>query len=151
MKLILRRDVEKLGKSGDLVRVKPGFARNYLLPQGLAYLASPASLRRIEEERRVEEERLRKLFLEAGRQAAKLKDVAVHFEARASDEGRLFGSVTARHVFDSLSEQGLDFELERRQLVMDAPIKELGEHQAIIRLADGVETPILVTVSRLAG
>ncbi len=146
MRLILREAVEHLGRPGDLVRVKPGYARNYLIPQGLAYRATEANVRRIEEERRIREEQARRAYLEANRQASRLEGVTLHFTARASEEGTLFGSVTARDILERAEEAELGFDLDKRSIELDEPIKSLGEHVVQVRLPAGVETEVRVIV-----
>jgi large subunit ribosomal protein L9 len=148
MKVILKQDVENLGASGEVVTVKPGFARNFLLPQGLAYEASEGNLRRIEEEQRQAEERSRRDYLEARRRAAQLEGVSLAFQARAAEEGRLFGSISSHDVVDRLNEGSLDFEVERRQVQMDEPIKEVGVYQIPVRLHGEVEVEVEVRVER---
>ncbi len=146
MKLILRQKVATLGQAGDVVSVKPGYARNYLLPKGLAYMASAANLRRIEEESRHREELERRDYLEASRQAARLEDLTITVSARAGDEGQLFGSVTVRDICEKVEESGLDFELDRRAVHLSEPIKSVGEHRVPIRYLSGVEVELLVVV-----
>lgn len=146
MKMILRDAVEHLGRPGDLVNVKPGYARNYLIPKGLAYRATEANVRRIEEERRIREEQTRRAYLEANRQASRLDGLALHFKARASEEGTLFGSVTAKDILERAEEAELDFELDKRAVQLEEPIKSLGEHLVRVRLPAGVETEIRVVV-----
>lgn len=146
MKMILREAVEHLGRPGDLINVKPGYARNYLIPQGLAYRATEANVRRIEEERRIREEQARKAYLEANRRASRLEGLTLHFKARASEEGTLFGSVTARDILEQAEQSDLDFELDKRSVQLDEPIKTLGEHVVQVRLASDVETEVRVIV-----
>lgn len=146
MKLILRQEVATLGQAGDVVNVKPGYARNYLLPKGLAYMASAANLRRIEVEARRRDERKRRDYLEASRQAARLEDLTITVSARAGDEGQLFGSVTVRDICEKVEESGLDFELDRRAVHLSEPIKSVGEHRVPIRYQSGVEVELLVVV-----
>ncbi len=146
MKLILRDTVANLGQAGDLVNVKPGYARNYLLPQGLAYTASAANIRRIEEEARLREERERRNYLEANRQASRLEEIAITVVARAGDEGQLFGSVTVRDICDKVAESDIDFELDPRAVQLSAPIKSVGEHRVPVRFQSGVEVELQVTV-----
>ena len=146
MKLILRQKVASLGQPGDVVNVKPGYARNYLLPQGLAYMASAANLRRIEEEARHRQEQERRNYLEASRQAARLEDLTITVSARAGDEGQLFGSVTVRDICEKVEESGLDFELDRRAVHLSEPIKSVGEHRVPIRYQSGVEVDLFVVV-----
>jgi large subunit ribosomal protein L9 len=146
MKLILRQNVATLGQAGDVVNVKPGYARNYLLPKGLAYMASAANLRRIEEEARRRGEQDRRDYLEASRQAARLEDLTIAVSARAGDEGQLFGSVTVRDICDKAAESGIDFELDPRAVHLPAPIKSVGEHLVPVRFQSGVEVELQVIV-----
>ena len=151
MKVILKTDVENLGESGQVVDVKPGYARNYLLPQGYAYEASEANLRRIEEEQARSEERAKRDYLEARRRASQLDKASLTFLARAGegDDAKLFGSVTSADVTERLnSEGGLDFELDRRLVQMDDPIKALGAYQVPIRLHADVTVEVDVRVER---
>lgn len=146
MRLILREAVEHLGQPGDLVNVKPGYARNYLIPRGLAYRATDANVQRIEEERRVREEKARRIYLEANRQASRLEGLTLHFKARASEEGTLFGSVTVRDILEQAAQEDLDFELDKRSVQLEEPIKSVGEHVIRMRLHAGVETDVRVIV-----
>lgn len=149
MKIILRESVEHLGESGEVVDVKDGYARNYLLPQGLAEVASEANVQRLEEEKRQAEERARRDYLEARRRASQLEGTILIFHERASDEGRLFGSVSAADIADRAEERaGLDFELDRKLIVLETPIKEIGAYRIPIELHDEVEVEIQVRVER---
>jgi large subunit ribosomal protein L9 len=146
MKVILKQNVENLGESGQVVNVKPGYARNYLLPQGLAYEASEANLARIEEEQRVAEERARRDYLEGRRRAAQLESQVLVFQARAGEEGKLFGSITNADVTDRLNEGSLDFEVDRKQVILEEPIKALGTFQVPVRLHAEVQAEVEVRV-----
>jgi large subunit ribosomal protein L9 len=148
MKLILKQTVENLGESGTVVDVKPGYARNYLLPQGLAYEASEANLRKIEEEQAKAEERSRRDYLEARRRASQLEGAALTFQEQASDEGKLYGSVSAVDIAEGLNAQELDFEVERKHVDLADPIKEVGEYQVRVVLHEEVELEIPVQVER---
>ncbi len=150
MKLILKERVENLGEPGDIVTVKDGYARNYLLPRGLAFEASPANIRRLEQEKAQAEERARKEYLEAKRRAAKLEDLVLTFHARAGEDGKLYGSVTAADVADRANEQGLDFQVDRKQVILAEPIKALGIFKVPVRLHPQVEVSLEVRVERLA-
>ena len=148
MKLILKREVENLGDAGDVVDVKPGYARNYLIPHGFAYEASPANVRRLEEERQRSETRGKKDYLEARRRASQLEGLSLTFHALAGVEGKLFGSVTSADVSDRANESGLDFELDRRQIVLTEPLKQLGVFSVPVRLHADVEVEIEVQIER---
>lgn len=152
MKLILKQAVENLGEAGDVVTVKPGYGRNYLLPQGLAYEASAANVRRLEEERKLTEERSRRDYLEARRRAAQFSGMALTFKARAGEDGKLFGSVTNADVADRANGTGkLDFELDKRAVVMDEPLKSLGAHTVRVHLHAEVDAEVQVHVERDEG
>ncbi|NNL30302.1 MAG: 50S ribosomal protein L9 [Gemmatimonadetes bacterium] len=147
MKLILKQDMPNLGEAGEVVDVKPGYGRNYLIPQGLAYEASAANLERIEEERAREAERRRRDRLEAHRRAAQLEGLLLTFHERAGDDGKLFGSVTAADIAEKAKQEAdLDFELEKKTVLLDEPIKALGDVTVAIRLHAEVEAEIEVRV-----
>lgn len=147
MKLILKETVENLGTPGDIVEVKPGFARNYLIPQGLAYTASASNLKRIEEEKAAAEDRSKRDYLEARRRASQFDGMVLTFQAKAGEEGKLFGSVTSADVADRAAE-GVDFELDRRKVLLDEPIKQLGVFSVPIKLHADVEVEVEVRVER---
>jgi large subunit ribosomal protein L9 len=151
MKLILRKPVENLGEPGEIVDVAPGYGRNYLLPQGLAYEASAANIRRLEEEKALAEERARRDYLEAKRRASQLDHMSLTFHARAGEDGKLFGSVTAGDIADRASASGLDFKLEKKHVMLDEPLKVLGASKVSVRLHHEVEVEIDVHVEREEG
>ena len=144
MEIILRQAVENLGKPGDVVNVKAGYARNYLLPHGLAYEATPGNLKRIQQER----DRLEAAENErrAGAQgiAERLEQVSLTFSARVGEEGKLFGSVTATDIAQQLEAQG--FHVEKRQIDLHEPIKALGVYRVPVRLHADVKPEIRVWV-----
>ena len=151
MKLILRKSVENLGDPGEIVNVAAGYGRNYLLPQGLAYEASAANIRRLEEEKAQAEERARHDYLEAKRRASRLDNMSLTFHARAGEDGKLFGSVTAGDIADRASSTGLDFKIEKRHVMLEEPLKALGAEKVVIRLHSEVEVEIDVLVEREEG
>ena len=152
MKVILKADLENLGEQGEVVDVKPGYARNYLLPRGLAYEASDANLERIERERQEAEERARRDYLEARRRASQLEDQVLVFTENAGEEGKLFGSVTSADVAERLNDQGgLDFEVDRRTVLLEEPIKTVGVSNVEIRLHADVTVEVEVRVERGEG
>ena len=146
MKVILKNVIDSLGESGQVVSVKPGYARNYLLPQGLAYEASEANLKRIEEEQKAAEERAKRGYLEGHRRVSQLEGTSLEFRARASEEGRLFGSISVADIAERLNAIDMDFEVERKQILMDEPLKQVGIYRVPIRLFADVETEIEVRV-----
>lgn len=149
MKLILRTSVEKLGESGEVVDVKDGYARNYLIPQGLAYAASEKNLRRLEGEQARAEEVAKHDYLEARRRASQLEGLSLTFQVKAGEEGKLFGSVTNADITDKLNQGELDFEIDRRQIVLDEPIKQLGAFEVPIRFHAQVEVAVEVRTERM--
>ena len=146
MKLILKKAVEHLGEAGDIVNVKPGFGRNYLLPQGLAYAASEANMRRIEAEQSRAADRAKRDYLEAKRRAAQLEGVVLEFKANAGEEGKLFGSITNADIAERLAASGLDFEVDRRKIQLDEPIKSVGVFNVALRLHSEVDAIVEVRV-----
>ena len=146
VKVILRETMEKVGDAGDVVTVKPGYARNFLLPQGLAYEATAANIRQLEEEQRRAEARARRDYLEARRRASALEDISLTFQARAGEESKLFGSIGSADIVDRLNEQGLDFTVDRRDVELDEPIKQLGVYNVPIKLHADVRPEIKVWV-----
>jgi large subunit ribosomal protein L9 len=152
MKLILKKAVPALGEAGDVVSVKAGYGRNYLLPQGLAYEASESNVRRLEDERHRAEEKSRRDYLEARRRAAQFAGLSLTFKARAGEDGKLFGSVTNADVADRANGTGrLDFELDKRAVVMDEPLKALGAFQVRVHLHAEVDAEIQIYVEREQG
>ena len=148
MRLILKEAVDRLGEPGDVVTVKPGYARNFLLPRGLAYEASASNVRRLEVERRRAEERARREYLEASRRAARLEGMHLVFRARAGESEKLFGSVTAADISERAVASGLDFVLDKRRVVLPEPIKMLGVFEVPIQLHAEVQVNVTVHVER---
>ena len=144
--VILREDVEKLGEAGEVVSVKPGYARNYLLPQNLAYEATDEAIQRLEREQERAEQRARREFLEARRRASQLEELQLTFHARAGEESKLFGSIGKADIADRLNEQDVDFEIDRKQVDLDEPIKELGVYNVGIQLHAEVRPEIKIWV-----
>ncbi len=151
MKLILKKAVENLGEAGEVVQVRPGYGRNYLIPHGLAFTASDANIRRLQEEQTRAEESSRRDYLEARRRASQLEGVSLTFVERAGDDGKLFGSVTATDITERANQGELDFELDKKAVVLDEPIKALGVEAITIRLHAEVEVSIEVRVEREEG
>lgn len=144
VELILRKDVEHLGDAGDVVEVRDGYARNYLLPQGLAYEATEGNLNRLEEERRRAEKAVRRERDQAEELAEKLSGFSITFSKRAGEEGRLFGSVSDSDIAQRLQEEG--YEVERRHVDLDEPVKELGVYTVGLALHAEVRPEIKVWV-----
>ncbi|CAI3240626.1 50S ribosomal protein L9 [Desulfovibrio legallii] len=144
MKLILRADVENLGNLGDVVEVKPGYGRNFLLPQGLAMVASPANLKVFEQERKKLQARMDALRADAQGLQARLEALDVVIPMHVGDNDKLYGSVTSTIIGDALSALGV--EVDRRRILMDAPIRTLGEHPVRVRLHASVIAVVPVKV-----
>lgn len=146
MQIILLERVEKLGQMGDLVNVKPGYARNYLLPQGKALRANKANLERFESEKAQREADNLNRRSEAETEAAKMDGLAVSMVRAASEMGQLFGSVTSRDIAETVTEAG--FTIDRSQVIMEKSIKTLGLSDTRIRLHPEVTVSVVVNVAR---
>lgn len=145
MKIVLRSDVENLGTKGDLVEVRDGYARNFLVPRGLAIVATPGAERQAAAMRRNREAREVRERAAAAELAEVLGSRRIEVGARAGEGGRLFGSVTTADIAEAVAAQ-LDVELDRRKVGLDEPIKELGEHDMPVRLHTDVEAVLRITV-----
>ena len=146
MQIILLERIEKLGQMGDLVNVKPGYARNYLLPQGKALRANKANMERFESERAQREADNLTQRSEAETEAKKMDGLAVNMVRAASEMGQLFGSVTSRDIAEAVTEAG--FTIDRSQVVMDRSIKALGLNETRIRLHPEVSVSVIVNIAR---
>lgn len=146
LKVILRQDVPELGQSGDIVTVKPGYARNFLLPRGIAFEATGANIKQLEDEKRRGEAKSKQQYLEARRRASQLENVSLTFHANAGDEGKLFGSITSADIAERLKEQNLDFEVDKRDIELEEPIKSLGVYNVAVRLHTEVKPEVKVWV-----
>lgn len=144
IEVILREDVKTLGKAGAMVRVKPGYARNFLLPQGLAYEATEGNKKRIAAETRARGAKNQAERVEAERFAATLGAVTLTLTGKAGEEGKLFGSITAQDVADALVAQG--HQVDRRRIELEHPIKTLGHHTVAVRLHAEVHAEVRVAV-----
>ncbi len=144
MKVILREDVEKLGKAGDVVKVADGFGRNYLIPKGVAVVADVRNVRALEHDRQATLARAKKARRSAETLAGKLAATRLTLPARAGEEGKLFGAVTSRDVAEALEKAG--FTIDRKQILLPDPIKQVGEYQVKVRLAADVVPEVAVSV-----
>jgi large subunit ribosomal protein L9 len=144
MEVILRQAVENVGKPGEIVKVSNGFARNYLLPRGLAYEATAGNRKRIEQEKARLESAENQRKSEAEELAARLEPVQLTFSARVGEEDKLFGSVTSADIAHQLQAQG--FQIEKRQIDLHEPIKSLGVFKVPVRLHAEVKPEIKVWV-----
>jgi large subunit ribosomal protein L9 len=144
IKLILREDVLNLGEAGDVVKTKPGFARNYLLPQGKAEFATEAKVQQLEHQRRVIEAKRAKDLSDLKGVDKKIRSLKLEIAAKAGEEGKLFGSVTTQQIAKLMAEKGV--EMDRRKIDLSEPIKTLGEHTIAIKLDRQVPSEIKLVV-----
>lgn len=145
IELILRENVPSLGKAGELVRVKPGYARNFLLPRGLAFEATEGNKKRIAGEAKARQSRAAAERAESEALAARLAAVTLSFSAKAGEEGKLFGSVTSTDIAEQLAAQG--FEVDKRKIELEHPLKELGFHTVSVKLPHDVHAELKVTIA----
>jgi large subunit ribosomal protein L9 len=144
IEVILREDISTLGRAGEMVRVKPGYARNYLLPKGLAYEATEGNKKRIAAETRVRTVRNQAERTEAERVAETLRGVTLTLSGKAGEEGKLFGSITSQDIADALGREG--HPVERRRIELEHPIKTTGSHTVFVRLHPEVHAELRVSV-----
>lgn len=142
--LILKEDVATLGEAGEIVKVKPGYARNFLLPQGKAILATAAQVAELEHHRRLIAEKVAKQRKELEAEKDRLEQIVLEVAAQAGEEGRLFGSVTSIQVAELLASRGV--EVDRRKIDLPEPLKEIGEHKVPIRLHRELVAHVTVVV-----
>jgi len=148
-KILLREDMDNLGGRGEIVKVKSGYARNYLLPQGLATLATKGNLKQIEQERAALLKKAVSEKSDAEAQADQMRDIALNFERKAGENGTLFGSVTTMDIAEALRVKGYEF--DRRRIVLKDAIKETGDYIANLKLHREVTLEIPVTVTAEGG
>jgi large subunit ribosomal protein L9 len=146
MKVVLVKGVDRLGKAGEVVSVKDGYARNYLLPQGLAQPATSGGMARFEQEKKVDAQREVRRSREAEELANRLALVSVTSAVQAGEDDRLFGSVTAQDIADLLTKEG--FEIDKRKILLEEPIKALGVYTVPIKLHKDVTADVKVWVVR---
>jgi large subunit ribosomal protein L9 len=146
MKVILRKDYESLGKIGDVVEVKPGFARNFLLPRKIAYTALKGNLKALEEEKKVHAKKEEFEFAKSEKLAAELEKVSVTIPVQVGEEDKIFGTVTNQMIAEALKEKG--YEVDKRKIEIEETIKSLGIYGVNIRLHTKVNAKIKVWVVR---
>ena len=146
MKVLLLKDVYKLGRAGDVKRVADGYGRNYLLPQNLAVLATPGALRQVETIRNYANARRAELNNEMGAVAEKLSNLVVTFASKAGETGKLYGSITTQMIAEAISQKA-GVKVERRQVDTE-PIRTLGDHKARVRLTVDLTPEIRIVVHR---
>src|SRR5579872_2403129 len=148
MEVILREDIEKLGNRGEVVKVAPGFARNFLLPKRLAVAATAANKKIVEQERQAHLRKEAKVKGEAQDLAKLMNGVSVTISQKAGEQDQLFGSVTSKDVADALAAR--NYNIDRRKIQLDDPIKQLGEFKVPVKLHKDVTAEITVTVAKEA-
>lgn len=147
MQVLLLKDVDQLGQAGEVKRVADGYARNYLIPRGLATVATPGAIKETEKVRQAGVRRRAKELSEAQAQAQVLDGVSVTFQARAGELDRLYGSITNVNIAEALEEK-TGQEVDRRKIDLEEPLKELGTHAVTIRLAPEAEAKVTVVIER---
>lgn len=146
MEVLLREDVDNLGARGDVVKVRAGYGRNYLLPQGLAVQATPSNVKQIEMQRKALLKKAAAEKSSAEGQAALLKEVTLTFDRRVGEHGILFGSVTSMDIAEALAAKG--YEIERKRITLADPIKEVGEYEVPVKVHREVTATIKVIVRK---
>jgi len=144
MKIILREDVENLGKAGEVVKVKDGYGRNYLIPRQLAVLANVRNMKSLDHDRRTIETRAKKTRKTAEATAATLSAVSLTLPAKVGEEGKLFGAITSRDIAEALGKAGVT--VDRKAIQLADPIKQVGDYKVKIRVAADVLPEISVSV-----
>jgi large subunit ribosomal protein L9 len=145
MQVILREDIDKLGKIGDLVKVADGYARNYLVPQKKAIEATPDNVRSMEHAKKMVADRLRKLKKEASAEADQIKGLTITIKAKVGEEGKLFGSVTSMDIAEAAKAQGVN--IDKRKIALEEPIKRVGDYTVTVKLHADVTADFRVTVA----
>jgi large subunit ribosomal protein L9 len=146
MKVILKENLDNLGHIGDIVKVAPGYARNYLLPKGLALEATTKNAKALEHAKKHLEYKKNKVLEQARQFAAKIEGIALSISHQAGEEGKLFGAVTNMELAENLKAQGV--EIDRKKIVLAEPIKQLGDFTAVVRIHPEVNATLKVTITK---
>jgi large subunit ribosomal protein L9 len=146
MKVILQENLENLGNIGDIVKVAPGYARNFLIPKGFALLANEKNTKALAHAKRQLDYKKDKMLEQAKAFAAKIEAITLNLVHQAGDEGKLFGSVTNMELAEQLKAQGI--EIDRKKIVLADPIKQLGEYSVVVKIQPEVTATLKVTVSK---
>jgi len=144
MQVILREDIDKVGKIGDLVKVADGYARNFLVPNKKAIEATPKNLRAMEHAKKMVSDRVRILKKEATAEADRIKGVSVIIKAKVGEEGKLFGAVTTMDIAEAMKAQGV--EVDKRKIMLEEPIKRLGDFTVSVKLHSDIAADVKVSV-----
>ncbi|RMG72375.1 MAG: 50S ribosomal protein L9 [Nitrospirae bacterium] len=146
MKVILKEDVDRLGSMGDIVNVKPGYARNYLIPRNLAVEANPRNIKEFEHYKRTLQQKAERIKNAAQILADKISSTPLVIKVKAGEEDKLFGSVTSIDIEKALKDKG--FEIDRKTILLDEPIKRLGEYKVKVKLHRDVTAEITLQVEK---
>jgi large subunit ribosomal protein L9 len=149
MEVILKEDIANVGKIGEVVRVRDGYARNYLLPRGLVMIANKKNLKTFEHRKKIVGDQKQKIMRQAQAVGQELTGATVSISMRAGEEGKLFGSVTNIHIEKALKAKGLD--VDRRKIQLEQPIKTLGDFEVPVRLTADLSVPVKVSIIPEAG
>ncbi len=144
MQVILKENVKDLGHIGDVVNVKDGYARNFLIPKGLAVEANPKNIKALEHEKRKIHELAKKVKASVEELAARISKASVTIKAKAGEEHKLFGSVTAMDIADALKKEGID--IDKKKIIVDEPIKRLGSYTVNVKIHSDVTAQLNVQV-----
>jgi len=147
MKVLLKSDVPKVGKKGELLEVKEGYARNFLFPNGLAIEANSGTMKQFEEGKKSQDRKKEREKEEAQALAAKIGGITISLKHKAGDEGRLFGSITSAEIAEALKQKG--FEIDKKKIVLDDPIRLVGEYTVKVKLHPEVNASLPVNVLKL--
>ena len=145
MKVILTKDVKKVGKEGDLVEVAEGYGRNYLIPKGLAQEATSGNVRRVESEKKVEKEKKRRELEAAEVEGKRIDGQTLKIQGKVGDAGKLFGSITTNEIADRLKKQ-YKVDIDKRKIVLKDPIKSVGSYDVVIKMHPKVHVTVRVQV-----
>lgn len=149
MEVLLLKDIKRLGKAGETKKVADGYARNYLIPRGLAVLATVGAIRRTEVQKAIEEQRQERIRTDGSALAERLAEISLNFKVKASEKGRLYGSVTAADIAAELEKQ-TGHPIDKRKVELEEPIHILGTHKVPVRLLPNMVPEITVVVEPLA-
>lgn len=144
MKVILKEDIPNLGKAGQIINVKDGYARNFLLPRGLALLADEKNLKLLEYQKKKIEEEAKKKRQDAESVAGRLSEIQLNIKAKAGEDQKLFGSVTSKDIAEALQKEG--FSIDKRQINITEPIKRIGEYEVEVKLDANVTAKVKVNI-----
>jgi large subunit ribosomal protein L9 len=148
MKVLLKQDVKNIGRKGEIVEVKEGYGRNFLIPNALAIEASQGAMRQVEEAKKAQERRRDREKIEAQETANSIAAMVLTIKHKSGDEGHLFGSVTNSEIAEALKKRG--FEVDKKKIHLEEPIRHLGKHEATLKLHPEVTATISVTVEKQA-